>query len=378
MSRILFEVRRCGRLGAGWTRARAAFRQGAPRRRGRLAGALFGALAGMALSAAPSMAAGKPAPPRPRERFERAEVSYGWVGNQRGDRLRTFITRPTGAAGKVPVIFFVGWLSCDSVESPAGETDGFSALIRRLIETSGYATVRMDKPGVGESEGTPCEKSDFQGELQGYQAAFDSLGRYPFLDRSRVFVVGISNGGGVAPLVTRESRVLGFVSAGSWGRTWYEHMLDAERQRLVREGKSPGEINAAVKAFTEFYLEYLIHRKTPGEILRLRPEWKTLWYDSSEGQYGRPAAFYQQLQEANLGRAWEGVSAPVLVIRGGADEIMSRADSEAIAESVNRSHPGKARYLEIPGMTHGFSVDGKFHAPLVPLLLDWMKQQRPP
>jgi alpha-beta hydrolase superfamily lysophospholipase len=57
------------------------------------------------------------------------------------------------------------------------------------------------------------------------------------------------------------------------------------------------------------------------------------------------------------------VSAPVVVIRGSAEEIMSRADSEAITESVNRAHPGKARYLEIPGMTHGLSVDGKFHAP---------------
>jgi dipeptidyl aminopeptidase/acylaminoacyl peptidase len=71
------------------------------------------------------------------------------------------------------------------------------------------------------------------------------------------------------------------------------------------------------------------------------------------------------------------VSAPVLVLRGSADETMSRADSETIAESVNRAHPGKARYLEIPGMTHGFSVDGKFHAPLVSLVLDWMKRQSP-
>jgi pimeloyl-ACP methyl ester carboxylesterase len=111
------------------------------------------------------------------------------------------------------------------------------------------------------------------------------------------------------------------------------------------------------------------------EVLRGRPEWRTLWYDSSDGQYGRPAAFYQQLQESNLGRAWEGVRAPVLVIRGSEDEYMSRADSEAIAESVNRARPGQARYLEIEGMTHDFSVNGGFHAGLIPIILDWMKEQ---
>src|SRR2546423_650829 len=111
---------------------------------------------------------------REREHFANATVLYDFVSNSRGDRLRTFITKPKNAAGKVPVIFFVGWLSCDSVEYVT-ESDGFGALLRRLIDQSGYATIRMDKPGVGESTGTPCAKSDFQGELEGYRAAFESI-----------------------------------------------------------------------------------------------------------------------------------------------------------------------------------------------------------
>src|ERR1700730_9862187 len=105
----------------------------------------------------------KPAPVR--ERFQNAEVIYDWVSNKRGDKLRTFITRPKNSAGKVPAIFFVGWLSCDSMEYAKGETDGFGALMLRLIDQSGYATIRMNKPGVGESGGH-CEKTDFQSELE--------------------------------------------------------------------------------------------------------------------------------------------------------------------------------------------------------------------
>ncbi len=113
---------------------------------------------------------------------------------------------------------------------------------------------------------------------------------------------------------------------------------------------------------------------TPGEILRQRPDWKGLWYDGPEGQYGRPAKFYQQLQSLNLGFAWQQVSAPVLVIRGTSDDLMSRADGEAIVDSVNRAHPGLARYLEIEQMTHGFNVNKKFHDDLVPEILGWMRQ----
>jgi dienelactone hydrolase len=53
----------------------------------------------------------------------------------------------------------------------------------------------MDKPGVGESQ-SDCGKADFQSEIEGFQAAFDSMSKYEFIDLDRVLVVGLSNGGG--------------------------------------------------------------------------------------------------------------------------------------------------------------------------------------
>src|SRR6266542_7042635 len=120
-----------------------------------------------------------------RENYQNADVTYYWVTHNQGNRLRTFVTRPK-AQGKVPVIFFVGWLSCDSVEYPKGETDGFGAIFWRLIEQSGYATLRMDKPGVGESKGD-CSQTDFLTELSGYRAAFLSIEKYSFIDPVRIF-----------------------------------------------------------------------------------------------------------------------------------------------------------------------------------------------
>jgi pimeloyl-ACP methyl ester carboxylesterase len=118
---------------------------------------------------------------------------------------------------------------------------------------------------------------------------------------------------------------------------------------------------------------YLIQGETPGEILRQHPQWKPVWYDQPDGQYGRPASFYQQLQALNLGELWAKVAVPVLVIHGASDTIMSRADSATIAEIVNAAHPRHARLVEVPGMGHDFTVNMKFHAELVPLILDWMK-----
>jgi pimeloyl-ACP methyl ester carboxylesterase len=327
---------------------------------------------------APNSSAGSPrapqSPTQAREHFQNAEVIYDWVANKRGEKLRTFITHPKGVAGKLPAIFIVGWLSCDSMEYSKGETDGFGALMLRLIDQSGYATVRMDKPGVGESTGN-CAHADFKSELEGWQAAFDSLPKYDFIDLNRVFVLGLSNGGGFSPLVAGQHPVRGYIPTSSWGRTWYEHMLEHERRRLTTPASSAAEVNRQVKIFTEFYDLYLLQGMTPGEIIRKHPSWKSTWYDAPDGQYSRPAAFYQQLQALNLGDVWEKVNAPVLVIYGGDDTIMSRADARAISNTVNHVHPGQGRYLEIEGMDHLLTVDGKFYDALVPKILEWIKEQ---
>lgn len=65
----------------------------------------------------------------------------------------------------------------------------------------------------------------------------------------------------------------------------------------------------------------------------------------------------------------------MLVIHGGADTIMNQADSEAIAQIVNQSHPGHARYVQAEGMAHDFTVNGKFYDQLIPQCLSWMQEQ---
>jgi pimeloyl-ACP methyl ester carboxylesterase len=308
-----------------------------------------------------------------REKFQNSEVIYDWVSDNQGHQLRMFVTRPKAVTGRVPIIFFVGWLSCDSVEYPKGETDGFGAIFWRLIEQSGYATMRMDKPGVGESKGD-CSQTDFLTELSGYQAAFLSIQKYDFVDPARIFVVGLSNGGGTSVLIPGKRPVRGYIAASSWGRTWYEHMLELERGRLTQAGKSPGEVHQQIQVFSEFYDLYLNQHMTPGEVIQKHPQWKSLWYDEPSGQYGRPASFYQQLQSVNLGEAWDKVTVPVLVVHGTADTVMSAADSKAIPDIVNHGHPGLARYVEVKDADHLLSVHDKLEDSVARLMLEWLRE----
>lgn len=297
--------------------------------------------------------------PLPQEQHKGVEMIYDSAATGLGFRVRTIITRPQNAPGKLPAVFLVGWLSCDSVEHPFGPGgDGFGQLLQDIATRSGHVLIRMDKPGVGDSEGPSCADLDFETELASYRAAFKSLKRFDFIDPQRIFILGLSNGAAVAPLVPQAEKVRGYIVAGGWAKTWFEHMMELERRRLQLSGKSPGEITDSMKGFAEFYTDYLIRKMTPHEATEAKPKLASLWYDRPEHQYGRPAKFYHQLQDLNLAAAWATVDAPVFVMWGEYDWIMSLGDHEMIVDLINSRHPGRARLARLPRTDHTFMTFG--------------------
>jgi pimeloyl-ACP methyl ester carboxylesterase len=327
-------------------------------------------------------------PPWPALEVSGAKVEYGTVKSPRGYAVRTILTVPEGASGRLPAIFLVPWLSCDSVEVTRGRRDGTAQLLDALAQKSGALTFRVDKPGIGDSGGPPCRSVDFHHELDAMRAGFQALLADPRVDPDQVFVLGLSNGGGYAPLVPGGAPVRGYVVIGGWSKTWFEHMIEHERRRLALTGEDPGEVTAAMPGYAEFYTEYLVRRRTPRQVLAEKPHLTPLWYDEPEHQYERPAAFYHQLQELNLAAAWAKTGAPVLAIHGGHDWIMSREDHQLIAELANRQRPGSGRFVAIARMDHGLFVhptlqqgfddywSGSYAVEAEELILDWLRQQR--
>src|SRR5947208_4608326 len=132
----------------------------------------------------------------PRESYPNVDVIYDSVTSPDGKRLRTIITKPHDSTRKLPVIFVAGWLSCDSIEAPPDTKDATGLVFRGLAQLPGFCLFRVDKQGVGDSEGV-CAENDFASELAGYRAAFRALKNYDFIDSNRAYILGISNGGGV-------------------------------------------------------------------------------------------------------------------------------------------------------------------------------------
>ena len=319
----------------------------------------------------------------PREQVPGADVIYDSVKTRAGYRLRRITTIPQNTTGKLPAVFMVGWLSCDSVEQPGMRSDGFADLMYEIASRSGYITVRIDKPGVGDSEGPASAQADFQTELAAYQDAFDALSARDRVDTSKIFIIGFSNGGGFAPLVARDRPVRGYLVFSGWVKTWFEHMMEHERRRLARANESPGEINRQMRLYSQFYDLYLNQKLTPVQAIERNPALKEIWYDKPESQYGRPAAYYQQLQELNLADAWSKVSVPVLAVHGDDDWVMSADDFDLLVNTLNAKHPGVAQSVHFARTDHVLMLAGSkgmnadLIDPAIPkLALDWLAQHK--
>jgi pimeloyl-ACP methyl ester carboxylesterase len=324
-------------------------------------------------------------PTLPEERIPGCVVRYGSVQTSRGDRVRTVFTRPERATGRVPTLVFIPWLSCDPVEG-AVPGDGWMEVLRALAARSGWGLYRVEKPGVGDSEGPDCGHNDLEADLSAFRAALADVHRMAEVDPARIVLFGGSIGGALAPVLARDENVAGLIVSGGFSRTWLEHMLDLERRRLELEGQSPSDVHRAMRGYADFYALYLNERLTPAEVLSRRPDLAALWYDAADGQYGRPAAYYHQVQSLNVEEAWAAVEVPVLILHGEYDWIMSRAEAEHAAAIVNARHPGLATVTILPRTDHNFAVyetpldayrdrGGSFDAHAVEPILAWLRQR---
>src|SRR5579859_5791179 len=76
------------------------------------------------------------------EVYRGVDVLYDSIRDPAGHRLRLIVTHPRETNTRVPVIFVVGWLSCDSVEAPPRTSDATQLVLQAIAKLPGFATVR--------------------------------------------------------------------------------------------------------------------------------------------------------------------------------------------------------------------------------------------
>ena len=144
-------------------------------------------------------AIGPQAPPTPMPtalpHFSSRDVSFASTG---GAVIAGTLTVPNGRVHRLPAFIFIHGSGAGTRDAaiPANPTFLF---LSNALSNNGVVVLRYDKRGIGMSTGTPTEKWHPLGNDA--RAAIAFLKRQPSVDPHRIFILGHSEGGMIAPLI---------------------------------------------------------------------------------------------------------------------------------------------------------------------------------
>lgn len=290
---------------------------------------------------------------KPRDKGANYEVIYDHVVSN-GRRIRTMVSKPT-KPGKHPVFFLIQGLGNFSLDNPIG-TGAYADIIKPFVDED-WVTVRVDKPGQGDSEGGPTADEDFDAELDCYRQALKAIKKYDFVDPDRIFIFGHSMGGCFGPIVASEEKVAGIAVYGTVLKTWTEYWLENVRRQQLLGGANFTQVHDNLQNISRF-MHYLLKERLSAETIKERhPDLQsTVNQNVPDGKHmsTRTVEFWRQLDSKNFASYWERVDAHVLAMWGENEFISTKEDHGMIAEIVNSKRPGTAEFVIVKESDHGF------------------------
>lgn len=292
---------------------------------------------------------------KPEDKGDNYSTIYSHVVSN-GNRIRTFITRPT-ATGKRPVLFWIQGINTGSVEQPLTSPGGTSRILKSFSD-AGYVTVRVEKPGVGDSEGGPAAQVGFDEELDIYRQALRSFEKFDFVDRSQVFIFGHSMGGCHAPIIASEQPVKGVITYGTVSDSWLEWQIKATRIQSPLGGATRAQVDQEVRQIIAFYHYLYNEKRSIAWIKENRPELRAMADEQSpDGKMLNPRSiqYMQEVNDKNFCDYWAKLGKTrVLALYGEFDWVALQSCQEQVALAVNAANPGMAQYAVVPQSDHIF------------------------
>lgn len=299
----------------------------------------------------------------PRETDPHAEVIYDHAKYKEG-KLNIVINKPK-KEGKMPAVLFIPGYTCTPVEG-LPDFHPYARIVHAFSE-AGYVVLRIEKPGMGDSQNTPkCEDCTLDEEVEAFEQGLLKLKSLPYVDADNIFIFGHSMGGVIAPQLASKHKTKGLMVYGTTAKNWLEYHLEMNRfQGKLQAGSDPVALEKFCREQTKIVYEYFVEgakmadmAKDPQKLTLMQQMWG---YDGSEKIYGRNAEFWRKLQKVNLWEYWKKSNAKVLVLCGGADfQAFSRRDHEDIAKAVNHYRPNTATYKLFPESDHYFAKSGTY------------------
>lgn len=289
---------------------------------------------------------------RSKERADGVEHSYTQASTEDDTLLRVIVSRPTPPQKPVARVLLLPGYRRDSWDWPTATEYPLRKWIEDVVR-AGFGVVRVERRGVGDSEG--------DGSAQGFDDERDDLLRAAksssdhWLYGLPWIVYGYSLGGLHAPLVARALDARAVSVWGSGIDTWTEYLDALLRRRMNLEGQGEPSIEAAIRAQQALYATVHIRGETVAQAVARHPALgsfkKAFGLDVERNMIdGRPARFWREVYQCPTASALASMDAPLLALWGECDWITSLEEHQRIARISPR-----ATLVRVPLTDHGYA-----------------------
>ncbi|KOY84950.1 hypothetical protein AD998_01205 [bacterium 336/3] len=260
--------------------------------------------------------------------------------------LRSIITVPQ-KEGKYPAVIFIQGVGCYPVDTPMDTTYGHVQMLRHLSKNN-IVTMRVEKSGVGDSQGTPCEKLDFQTELAHFTEALKALKTYPFVDKDNIFVIGHSLGGVIAPMIAQKENAKGVVVYGTIGQNWTNYLIDSRKAMAIQKGEDYEDVEEWTKNVTDCSVRFFMQKQHLDSVFKYNSDCQ----DFLKRFSFRSPQYWYQLSEINVAQQWKEYNGYVLSIWGESDRSTFASEHQLITNIINQHNPKKGTFIKINRADH--------------------------
>lgn len=214
----------------------------------------------------------------------------------------------------------------DNVEQPIYRD------LAEYLAKQGFGVLRYDKRCTGASGCKP--KMVFDDLVDDAREAVSYLRKRPEFDPAKIFIFGHGEGGFVASVLGgSEDKLAGLILAASPGRTWNKLLRDQFQQQMKEAGNTEAEIGAFISKFDSVVR---VMGAAEGEDLSRgfdpkQPQAAAVINLIKRPEFVIPLFINDPLQVAN------SVKAPVLILQGGKDVMVSVKDAQFLNEAMSRA-----------------------------------------
>ena len=270
---------------------------------------------------------------------------------------RTIVTKPKGD-GPFPVVVYYQSYGCDSLDQPYTTRHNARHFAHSLADV-GVAVIRIEKSGVGDSEGLPCIECGYEEEYAAYDVAVPYAKGLSFVDPDDVHVFGHGTGGVSAARVAAKYDVASVMVYGTYCRPLREHLELNEIRFLDVSGASNSRTEQTLAKAERFLTLMLDEGQHPTDILFEHRDLES-YVEMREGDdirfFGVDHRYWRQLSDIDVEALWAEVDEPVLALWGDSDYVSGPEDHQRIVDIVNRKDAGRGLFRTVFSIGHAFDA----------------------